>query len=249
MTEPQPAPTAPKKGLPVLAWVAIGCAGLIVVAGILFVAGGAFVFKKVKDKVGENPALAAAELIVRANPELELVESDAEAGTLTIRNKKTNEVLTVDLEAVKEGRIGFKTGDQESTITFGGTGEEGRMTITGPGGETTFQAGAGGAVEIPDWVPVYGGATPAGTYRMSAGGETTGGFTLTTGDAAEAVLDFYGGALEDLGGEVQRQTYSTGGDEGGMVGGGTPDERRKLSVIVNQRGGETSVTVTYTEKS
>lgn len=257
MNEPQhapptpPAPPTAKKKLSPLAWVAIGCIGLIVLAGILFAIGGAFVFSKAKQKLGDfekNPAMAAAELVVRANPELELVESDPDAQTLTIRNKETGEVLTLDLEDVQKGRIAFKSGDEESTITFGGSGEEGSLTVTGEGGETTFRVGAGGAADIPDWVPVYPGSEAANTYRMTAGDETTGGFSLTTEDSPQEVLDFYGPVVSGLGAEVQRSTFSTGDTEGGILSGGTPDERRRLNVTVSGSAGETTVTVTFTEK-
>jgi hypothetical protein len=221
---------------------------VVLIAAVVLIAGGVFVAGKAKQKFGEfekNPALAAAELVVRANPELELVESDADEGTLTVRNKKTGEVATVDLQDIQEGRVSFKSGDEESTLTFGGEGDEGHMTITGGEGEKTYQVG--GKAEVPDWVPLYPGTRPTGTYSMTAGEEHRGAFTLATGDSADEVLDFYGEVVDELGSEVHRQTFSSADSEGGILSGKSADGRRELSVTVSSRAGETTIAVTYAE--
>ena len=142
-------PVPPKKKVSPLVWVALGCVGLIVVAGIITFATGAFFFKKVADKFEKNPAMAAAEMLVKMNPDVELVESDADAGTLTIRDKKTGEVVTVDMKDIEKGNIKFKKGNEESTITLGSSGEEGALTVTGKDGTATFRARAK-AGELPD---------------------------------------------------------------------------------------------------
>lgn len=249
---PAPPPAAPppgaKKKVNPLVWVALGCVGLIVVAAIIVAATGAFFARKVAHKFEQNPALAAAEMIVRMNPELELVDSDPDAGTLTIKNKKTGEEVTVNLDEVKEGRIRFESGDQESTVAFGGSGEEGALTVTDKEGKTTFRAGSGGSGDVPDWVPLYPGTKPSGSYRVSTAEGTSGAFTLTTGDSAEEVLDFYGPALEELGASVDRTTFSAGDTEGGNLSGGSADGQRKLTVTVTSRQGETSIVLAFNEK-
>ena len=96
MTEPQtpppppPAPPTPpaEKKSGALKWVLIGCLAIILIGALLFGACSLFVAKKAKDFAGEmsdNPAMAAAEMIVRVNPEIELVSKDEMAQTLTIR--------------------------------------------------------------------------------------------------------------------------------------------------------------------
>ena len=95
-----------KKGLSPWAWVAIGCGGLLVLFAIVVTMSGMFVAKKVGDyaeEFKENPA-AAAELLIKMNPELELVDSDREAGTMTIRNKEDGEVITVNYEDIEQGQ-------------------------------------------------------------------------------------------------------------------------------------------------
>ena len=99
--------TAPqgKKGLPVLAWIAIGCGGIVVLGGIAFTLIGWLAVSKMKDVASDfedNPTRAAAELMVRMNPELEMVESDEDAGTLTVREKSSGKVITFNYEDIKE---------------------------------------------------------------------------------------------------------------------------------------------------
>jgi hypothetical protein len=91
---PPGSPQAPKKGLSPLAWVGIGCAvlfvlGLLVLGGIVGVGG--YFAKKAAAKFEKNPTMAAAEMVVRLNPDLELVSSDEKTNTLTIKDKKTGE--------------------------------------------------------------------------------------------------------------------------------------------------------------
>src|SRR5215207_3396874 len=100
MSEPMTPPPVPgqKKKMSALGWIAIGC-GAIAIIGILALGGAAFIGGRfLKHKAAEfekNPALAAAELAIRANPDYEVVESDSDAGTLTVKNSKTGEVVTM----------------------------------------------------------------------------------------------------------------------------------------------------------
>lgn len=49
--------------------------------------------------------LEAAKHLLQANPDLEVANSDATAGTVTIRNKKTGETVTLSVEDIKQGRF------------------------------------------------------------------------------------------------------------------------------------------------
>jgi Domain of unknown function (DUF4878) len=54
-----------------------------------------------------SSGLATAKLIIQASPDLELVSTNEAAGTVTVRNKRTNEVITVSIEDVKNGKFRF----------------------------------------------------------------------------------------------------------------------------------------------
>jgi hypothetical protein len=245
MNEPQPPPAPPKKKVSPIVWILLGCVGLIVVIVIVLAGTGAYFVHK----VAANPAMAAAKLVVSANPDLDLVSSDDKAGTLTVRNKKTGEVVTVDLDDIKNGHLKFKSGDKESELNVGGEGNEGGLTVTDGSGKTTFKVGGGAGAKVPDWVPMYPGTTPTGYYQADNGEASTGAFALSTKDGAKEVLDYYAKALGEMGKKVDRSTYSANDTEGGILTGGTADGKRQINVTVSSQDGETTVTVTYSEKS
>ncbi|HXO40470.1 MAG TPA: hypothetical protein VN999_03410, partial [Thermoanaerobaculia bacterium] len=98
---PPGAPPPPKKGMGPLAWIGIGC-GVVIVICIIVMGAGAYLFKtKIVDPLKDNPSLAAAKLVIQASPDLELVNEDPKAQTLTVHNKKTDETVVVSLEDVK----------------------------------------------------------------------------------------------------------------------------------------------------
>lgn len=248
-TAPPPPPTgpAPKKGLSPLAWVGIGC-GAVIVLGLIGAAVFAFwVGGKVKE-AADNPAMAAAKFMVAANPEIELVEADDDAGTITVRNKETGEVLTVNLDEIEQGRISFES--EGETVTMGmeeGDDGEGAFTVRDSEGKATFRVGAGGEGEIPAWVPRFEDARVQGTFQSRTGSEITGGFSFETTDSVEEVMGWYAGAFAGEGlSESGRNTYQSGDTRGGMLtgeGGG-----RTVSLMLSAEGGKTTVVVTYNEK-
>jgi hypothetical protein len=250
---PPPAGATPKKkGLSPLAWVGIGCGGLLLLAIIAFVVAGAIGLSWLGGKAKEfedNPAMASAKLMVRMNPELELVEADDEAGTLTIRNKETGEVMTVGLDEIEEGRIRFESEDGEE-ITLGmeeGEEGEGAFTVRDESGNTRMRIGAGGEEDIPSWVPRYEGAEAQGTMYQQSGGEVSGGFSFETEDSPDEVLDYFAEAFADAGleetgrssSQVGEGRYATINGEGGG---------RTVGVMVTSEGETTQVVVSYSEK-
>lgn len=252
-TPPPPPPTgpAPKKGLSPLAWVGIGCGALVVLVLIAFAVAAAIGVSWLGGKAKEfeaNPAMAAAKLLVAANPEIELVEADDDAGTITVRNKETGEVLTVNLDEIEQGRISFES--EGETVTMGmeeGDDGEGAFTVRDSEGKATFRVGAGGEGEIPAWVPRYEDARVQGTFQSRTGSEITGGFSFETTDSVEEVMGWYAGAFAGEGlSESGRNTYQSGDTRGGMLtgeGGG-----RTVSLMLSAEGGKTTVVVTYNEK-
>lgn len=247
-------PPPPKKGMSPLAWVGIGCAVIVVLgmiaAGITVAAGGWFL-KKQADKLEENPVLTAAEWAVKANPDLELVESDAEKSTLTVRNKKTGEVMTFSAEDAKEGRFTFKN-DKGETATFDASGGEGGGSIRvtdEKGQESVYQATGGAPKDLPSWVPTYPGGTAQSAFDATTAEGHSAMFTVTTQDPVQQVLDFYQEKLEAAGLKVQKSSFEAEGKvSGGTVTGTTDDQKREVNVTVSTSEEGTQAMVTYNDK-
>jgi hypothetical protein len=244
-----PPQTPPKKGLSPLAWVLIGCGGLIVLAmlvmGGLVAAGGWFV-KKQADKFEKNPTLAAAELVVRLNPDLELVSKDEEHSTLTIKNKKTGEVATFSAEDAKNGKFVFKTKD--GTTVFDASGKEGTIKVTNDKGEVaTF--GAGTPQNLPSWLPSYPGGTVQGMSDTTNAEGRTAAFNVTTPDPADKVIEYYETQFKNAGLKVDKTTMSSNDQTaGGTLTAKSDDDKRQATVIISASGQGTQATITFQEK-
>lgn len=250
MSVPVQAPPQKKKGLPVLAWVAIGCGAILVLCGVAVVGTGWWAAHKLKsfaEKAKDNPnyiAQTAAEWAVKANPELELVSSDDQAGTMTVKNKKTGETVTLSFDDIAKGKMSVESGGQKADITFEGGEQGGTMKVEGPEGTATF--GAGGASQVPSWFPVYPGASSEGFAAVEMNGEHSGSFSLKTSDATDAVATYYRKQLADLGLTVNTVTMDVAGAPAAIVSGQSP--KRNVSVTVSHDDNGTAALVTYSDK-
>src|ERR1700744_616732 len=112
-----PAPGAPpvKKGMSPLAWIGIGCVVLLILCGIAFGIMG-YIAKRAVDRFSKNPTMAAAELMVKANPDPELVNADEAYNTLTVKNKKPGETMTVNADDAQHGKWSITTDKGSATI-------------------------------------------------------------------------------------------------------------------------------------
>ena len=242
-------PAVAKQGMSPWAWVAIGC-GVVVLVGVLIaVAAGLFLFKKGSEIAADfkdNPALAAARLVVKANPDLEEVEVDEKAGTITVRHRSSGEVVTVSFEDLKEGRLKFSTDKGEVTIES----DEGSGALKVEGGtqEESFRlrAGAADIAELPEWVPRYPGAEIGGTYVMAQEDSATGGFQVTTSDPVDVVLEHFRQELKNSGFQVRITTIS-GDDqlEGGTLTATDEAGKRSVQIMVARQDAGSTATVAF----
>ncbi|MEM8961194.1 MAG: hypothetical protein AAGD38_06940 [Acidobacteriota bacterium] len=270
---PAPPDAAPKRsGLPPLAWVAIGCGALVVIGGIVLLLGGMFVAKKVGDVAQDmenNPAAAAAELIVKLNPELELIESDRDAGTMTIRNKQTGETLTADYSQIEQGNFSFDTGegmttisadqeagtvtmsgpDGESTMEFSGDQEGGTVTMRGSdGNEVVWGAGAD-ATDIPSWIPSYPNASDvASTFSQKGADSESGLFTAKVTDDTETVIGWWENELRGQGYEVTTNRMSSNDTFWGTVVGDNGSGRTITVNITREGSADATLAIAYESK-
>jgi hypothetical protein len=241
------APTPPKKGLSPLAWVGIGCGALLLIGFMVFAVGGYFAARKIK-QMGENPEMTVAEMMVRANPDVELVSKDENAKTITVRDKKTGEVTTLNLADIKNGQLKVKGADgKEANLSVGQDG----VKVTDGKGNVAFQTGGGAVKDLPSWVPVYPGAQTQGTYATQNAEEKTAAFVVSTSDSVDQVLSFYKEKLEANGLKIEQTSSSTSGTgTGAMLSAKSDDEKRTVVVMIGNGSDNkgTQATVTYVEK-
>lgn len=248
---PQSAPPL-RKGLSPLAWIGIGCGALAVLAAIGFtvmiVAGGWFL-KKQADKLEKNPTLTVAEWYVRANPDYEIVSTDEDSGTITIKEIKTGEEMTVNAKDLKEGKLSVKTKD--GTAVFDASAKDAMIKVTDEKGSqvATLQAGGAAPQNLPSWLPVYPGGTVQGTFDTKGTDGRSASFTVATPDAGDKVLSFYESRLKEAGLKVDSTITGTSGEgQGGILTASSENPRRQVSVLVGSSDGQTTATLTFEEK-
>lgn len=195
----------------------------------------------------ENPATVVAARLVEAAPDLELVSSDVDNGTVTFRNRSTRDVQTVDAEDFLEGRLDFHTDDGDFSVDLRAGDEGGVLVIRGEEGEVfrldlNGDEDGGKLVVTTDEGEVFrmeahgdedGGEVTARTpegevFRLHARGDEDGGtFSLDVDGDEIAVLDVDGDdeAVLRIRGENGTTTLR-GIEEGGRVPGFVPEFRR-----------------------
>jgi hypothetical protein len=243
--------TTQKKGLSPLAWIGIGCGAIILIAFLVMSVGIWFGARKVKDiakDFEDDPARTAAEMIVRMNPELELMETDTSEGTITIRDKESGEVATFDYSEIKEGKLSFES--SEGKIAFDATGENEGALLTVETDDGTSQWVAGGEPDaLPDWLPDYPEAEAIQTaYSERKKDSHSGTFSFITVDSAEDVLAFYRAEFESSGLSFEETTTTTDGViKGGSITAKDDDRQRQATVTITPEDEKTRVGVFFSD--
>src|SRR5258706_1289977 len=107
-------PPAPKSKT----WMyVLGGCGVVLLIGVIAVAIFVYFVYKKADEVAKNPAMATAKMMVAMNPDLETVSTDEGKGTITVRDKKSGKVVTMNFDDVKNGKFSIK-GDDDESVTF-----------------------------------------------------------------------------------------------------------------------------------
>ena len=225
------APPAPRKTSP-LVWVLVAVLGFFMLCGIGVVGFGWFVMHKVRqagldpDLWRRNPGLAAGKLLAATNPDLDVLRTDDNAGTITLRDRRTGKETTITFDQVRQGKFTIRAEDENgktASLEFGGSGSK-----------------------PPAWVPDYPGSRPAYSIKGSAdSGEEGGNFTFTTDDPASKVMAFYQDKTREMGMEAKVATTTP---DGGMLVAAREDDDRSLTIVVGGNSGQTTVNVTYARK-
>ncbi len=250
MTNVPPVPQPKKKGLSPLAWIGIGCLGILVIGGIVATLITVFVARKVSEvasEMQEDPVAATAKLLAAASPDIELVATDKDNRTVTFREVSTGKELTFSYDDIESGRVSFSSGSETAELEFS-EAEDGAagVTVKTSEGTATFAAG-GGASDIPDWIPVFPGAVTTSNFSTEADGQLTGSFSFTTDSDIDSILNYYDAEAKVVGLEIKSRTATA---EGAVWVAASPDESRALTVMASKAGSGSGmeVVLSFTEK-
>ncbi len=244
-----PPPMPPKKGMGPLGWIAIGC-GVIVVFGLIALAVGGYFVKKGIDRASKNPGMFGAEMLVRANPDLELVSKDESAGTLTIKDKKTGETITANLDDIKNGKMSFKSDKGSMSIDATNKDGGGMVKVTDDkGNQSVVTGGTSAPKNLPSWVPTYPGGTAQGTFDATTSEGHAGAFGTSTKDSITQVMTYYETQLKSSGLKVSKSTFNTNGKDGGTLSGNSDDNKKSVNIILSTDSNGTQAAVTFNEKN
>ncbi|HMG32475.1 MAG TPA: hypothetical protein VKM94_00950 [Blastocatellia bacterium] len=247
-------PPPPKSGA--LKWILIGCGSIIIIGTIVVVLGMWFVWNKAKE-VGidpdlwqRKPALAAAKLVVASNPDIEYVSIDEGRDQITVRDKKTGKLVTVNVRQAQDGKISFRGENGEEVTLEAKPNNESGGVVSVKTKEGTAQIGAGSSAQTPSWVPAYPGATVQGNFSAQNAEGTGGSFTFVTGDSPEQVSKFYDSALRQAGFKPKVNSITAAGVVSlTTVIAEEEDKRRTVSITaVPGDNNQTVVTVAYQSK-
>ncbi len=234
MSAPGGMPPGPPRTTSPLVWILAIVGGLVVLFILAVVGVGYYAVHKARqvgfdpDLMRRNPGLAVSKMIAAANPDVEVLSTNDNDGTITIRDRKNGKVVTMTFDQAKNGQF--------------------RMSTHSDDGNATVEVG-GGANKLPSWVPTYPGSTAQATFAVRGdagdGSGDGGNFTFTTKDPASKVLAFYQDRAREMSMKVNLNTTT---DQGGMIIAADEDSKRTLTVVVGGGSGDTTVNVTYARK-
>jgi hypothetical protein len=242
-----PVPQPKKKGLSALAWIGIGCLGLLVIGGVVTSVVVYYLASKVQEfakEVEEDPIAATAKALAAANPDIELVATDKENRTVTFREISTGKELTFNYDDIEQGKLTFSSGGETAELSVTGAEESGALTVRTSEGTATFSAGRG-ASDIPGWIPVYPETVPTNNFSAEAEGQVTGTFTFTTSADVDSILSYYDTEGTAAGLETKSRTATP---DGAIWVASSSDDRRNLTVMASRADGGMEVVVSFTEK-
>jgi len=168
---------------------------------IAFFALSYFVYNKAKQvsrDIQDRPALAAAKAIVAMNPDVEYVSEDDDKGTITIRDKKTGETITMSADDASKGKLSFKKdGKDVGSIELKAGQDSGSLEIKGE--EGSAKMGVGISDEAPSWLPMYPNSDVQWDFSVRNKDGQKGALHFITTDPPEIVIRFYENEFKQAG--------------------------------------------------
>lgn len=237
-----------KKSSKTLLYILLGCgvlSFLVVLAIVVFV----FVIGKKVQSFGSSPEEVIVKMLTASNPEIEVVEVDKENQKITIKNKKTGEIMVIDFSDVKKGKIQWEgKGGKGKVEIIGKEGEgEGKVEIQSEGEKTTLTYGKD--TELPKWLPDFKDFEIANKVTSKTEEQISGNIELFTDKSIEDSAKILESRFKEKGFKINRTFTQTEGESKSiMLQGGTEDGNKSFFIIITEEGSRTKSLVNYTEK-
>ena len=248
-----------KSGLSPIGWFFVVLGGFFTLGFMGLVGLGLFMARQASSVIEDfkaDPAGTFAELAEFVDEDVEVVETDRDDGTVTLRVRETGDLVSVDLSQLPT----MLGGKDDGAVRFNGEADEsgGVLTIQTPGGETRIELrgdeeggflsistpdddihfGAGGeARSVPGWVPVHPDARVRQRLFSAMTDDGRVGAVLYEIDHdPKAVLEWYQDEMPEGGFRVS--STSTTRRDGRIEGRiewetrASEDDERELSVAV-----------------
>lgn len=200
---PPPIPAA-KGGNNTLVIILCVLGGLVLLAGGCVAACTYFVSKKAHAYAAEaqrNPRLAAISLAASLHPDIQIVSKNENTGQITLRNKKTGEVVKLDLNDYSSENISrkldqFAQGMRSESQSSAQSNPPAETPAAEASSEPKISPARAAALavatgKLPDFLPAYRGGTTTQAVTNTYGNATIINYEFLTPDAPETVADFY----------------------------------------------------------
>lgn len=235
-----------KKSSKTLIYVLAGCGVLSFLAIVVVVIAFFFVGSKIKS-FSSNPEEAIIKLIMANNPDVEVVEVDRENQKITIKNKKTGEIMVLNFSDVKKGKIRWEGKGGKGSIEMSGGEEGGKIEIYDEGKKSTITYGSDS--NIPKWLPEFKGFNVVNQVNSRGENENSGSIELETEKDMEIVIKEIENNFKGKGFKINRTFSQTGeGQKSSMLQGGSEDGKKTFFVIVSEENSKVKCLVNYNEK-
>ena len=238
--------------------------------GFLLIIGGcvstcAYIgYKKAKEysgDAGKNPQLAAIAMAASLSPNLQVVSKNVAAGKLTIKNKQTGEVVTLDLnnysaeemgkavERLAKGQKALAPAESNAEANESAAAEPSEPAEAADGKASPARGSAQAATlkKFPDFIAVYPGAETLESALSSFGGNSIGNYAFSTRDATDKVADFYEKKLTSAGFTIMTKAINS--DDNGATAtmmANRGDPQTVVTLMAKIDGEKTRVEIGFT---
>jgi len=228
---------------------------LIASCGLLLMYG----VRKARDfgeKYEKYPEMAGLAASVTIHPDLEIVSEDADKGQMTIRNKKTGEVVKIDAAQLRSGmapqsiqKLFAESESAPEETSNSSTESESEPEESSPDTPKISPAKAAAMAntlkKFPDVVSAYPNATTMKAVSTVGGDALGGHYSALTTDSVQKVMDYYTKKINNAGLPIAYQNEETN-DYGPTASMACGDSSSSIAISAEtQAGGKVLVNVNF----